>query len=206
MKRLLLLLTSIIALTSAQAQCMGDSLISATPDSLYVGDTLKVNVYYDATASSKFTDSIFLSMNVIIGVNEYPYANAYLHDYTDVMNAFHPNSYGNIESKLAITSSSYFNNSSWTKVYLYTTQNNSCGPSLNVNRIYVWVKDTGSALGINEIHARAQSIREVRYYTVMGQLYGVYPQKQTHLPSVPLIEECIYTDNTVSTRSLINLR
>jgi hypothetical protein len=86
----------------------------------------------------------------------------------------------------------------------YTVNNVATYPGIkNIDTVYV----KNCALGVINISGNNyRIIKEVRYYTITGQLYGTYGSKQTNLPNVPLIEEVIYIDNSVSTRKLMRLQ
>lgn len=194
--RTLLFSLSIFIGSICNAQCMGDSIVSAKPDSLYVGDTLNLTVWYDFTGSSSYSDSIFLSMN-------YTPIQSFLYTGSDIVNLLKPNGYGNLTSKIVIPNNSSFD-TSYTKVFIYLMQNNGCGASQNNPRKYIYVRNKPT--GIQEITGtNFHVIKEVCYYMITGQLYGTFAHKQTNLPSIPLIEEVIYIDNSVTTRELLHL-
>lgn len=75
--------------------------------------------------------------------------------------------------------------------------------NFNTTTYKVYIQST---VGIDEITGtNYKPIQSVRYYTMIGQLYGEYSQRQTNLPHIPLIEEVIYRDQSITTRNILHL-
>jgi len=91
--------------------------------------------------------------------------------------------------------------------YIYTgfdtATNFNNPPYYAPGHVNVYIENTTGVENIN--NSNTHTIKEVRYYNIIGQLYGIYPHEQLNLPEIPLIEEIIYTDNEVSTRCLIHI-
>lgn len=193
MKNLLLIAFLGIAFIG-KSQCMGDSIVSVSHDSLYVGDTLNLTVWYDVNGASN-NDSAFLNLQ-----NIHTY---YLNVSQNLADSLHPTEYGNLKTKIIMPANSSFD-TTYTKVYVYISQSLGCG-SLNTIRDYIYVR-THKPTGIQNISGtKYKPIKEVSYYTITGQLYGTFRQKQNNLPEIPLIEEVIYDDNSINTRELLHL-
>jgi hypothetical protein len=193
MKKLILIAFLGIALIG-KGQCMGDSIVSVSHDSLYVGDTLSLTAWYDVSGASN-NDSAFLNLQ---NINTY-----YINVSQNIADSLHPKQYGNLKTIIIIPANSSFD-TAYTKVYVYISQSLGCG-SLNTIRNYIYVR-THKPTGIQTISGNNyKPIKEVRYYTITGQIYGTFSQKQNNLPEIPLIEEVIYNDNSINTRELIHL-
>jgi hypothetical protein len=193
-----LLLLACIALTlGVKGQCIPNSITNITPDSAWTGDTVKFVFQYQWGTGyfSNNNDTVVFNIQSAdgsFGQQLFKICGNKLPTYgcgcggTDTLKFIMPNA-SQVDSTLYHARLSVIDNE---------------------NKITAYMDFIGRrlVLGVNEITGiNYRVIKEVRYYLVTGQLYGTYSHKQTTLPSIPLIEQVIYTDNSTSSRSLFHL-
>ena len=176
-----------------------DSTVDIIPDTVEVGSYFKFNIWCDWNSShSGGSSDIYDTFNVYC-VSFYSSLDSAILK-IPVMSAYH-NSTSYVETFTARMPK--LDDSIYTHIYIAVVDNNKTYGQGCFSEIFI-AKNKGIT-GIQSVSMTNKQIICIRYYTMLGQLYGEFPIKQNNLPSIPLIEEIIYTDGSYSSRNLVHL-